>query len=323
VVPALVVLYVLLLGLAGGGSLWSFRLKQRFGLPFLRTFHIFILVSFAYAVVNYVGEVLAPAIVAGPSESMVKVWLIVDLVTIPLLGGLFLLLFAWIVRLLGRTVPPALKAAFAVIEIGFLGVFLTAFVSFFVRGLSRMSYIEVAVLNGTIAFLFVAAVLALLVTAPAGDDLDRRRLARGLGAAYAISVGVLAASLAAPLDSLLAAAAAADSVRAGMIFLFNLPALAYLQKSLKTLPPRRILSTSDARGLDVLARETGISEREKEIVLLVASGLDNREIGKRLFISPKTVKNHMSNIYAKTGARNRVQLTNLLNRQDEGAGDLE
>jgi len=52
----------------------------------------------------------------------------------------------------------------------------------------------------------------------------------------------------------------------------------------------------------------------------VALGLDNREIGKSLFISPKTVKNHMTSIYAKTGARNRVQLANLLHRPEEGPG---
>lgn len=52
----------------------------------------------------------------------------------------------------------------------------------------------------------------------------------------------------------------------------------------------------------------------------MALGLSNREIGKRLFISPKTVKNHITSIYAKTGARNRVQLVNLLNRPEEGPG---
>lgn len=52
----------------------------------------------------------------------------------------------------------------------------------------------------------------------------------------------------------------------------------------------------------------------------MAQGLDNREIGKRLFISPKTVKNHLTSIYAKTGTRNRVQLANLLNRPEERPG---
>lgn len=66
-----------------------------------------------------------------------------------------------------------------------------------------------------------------------------------------------------------------------------------------------------------LVLDFGVTDREMEIIRLVAQGLDNREIGKRLFISPKTVKNHITSIYAKTGARNRVQLANRLNRPGE------
>jgi DNA-binding CsgD family transcriptional regulator len=249
---------------------------------------------------------------------MIKVWMTVDLVTIPLLGVLFYLLFGWIVRLLGRAVPPALRAVFWALETVFLAVFLTAFVSFFVSGISTLSYVEIYVLNGIIAGLFVTAVLALLFVRPAGDDPGRRRLARGMGLAYALALAVLVAVLAAPLASLSPRPEIANAVRAGIFFLFNLPALAYLQKALKTLPPLQTLTPSETIGLDALARDAGISEREKEIIPLVASGLDNREIGKKLFISPKTVKNHMTNIYAKTGARNRVQLVNLLNRPDQG-----
>jgi len=113
-IPALVVIYILLIGLAMGGSFWSLRLRQRYGLSFLRTYHIFVLLSFAYAVANFIGEVFAPAILARPAESMIGIYLIVDLVTIPLLGCLFFLLFLWITRLLGRRVPPALKAVFGV-----------------------------------------------------------------------------------------------------------------------------------------------------------------------------------------------------------------
>ncbi|HEY7032077.1 MAG TPA: LuxR C-terminal-related transcriptional regulator [Thermomicrobiales bacterium] len=50
-----------------------------------------------------------------------------------------------------------------------------------------------------------------------------------------------------------------------------------------------------------------LSEREGEIMRLVAAGLSNRDIGQRLFISEKTVKKHMSNILGKLGAANRTQ----------------
>ena len=53
-----------------------------------------------------------------------------------------------------------------------------------------------------------------------------------------------------------------------------------------------------------------LSERELEIIELVATGLTNQEIAARLTISKRTVDNHVSNIFTKTGAKNRVALLN-------------
>ena len=53
-----------------------------------------------------------------------------------------------------------------------------------------------------------------------------------------------------------------------------------------------------------------LSERELEIIELVARGLTNQEIAAELTISKRTVDNHVSNIFTKTGAKNRVALLN-------------
>jgi DNA-binding NarL/FixJ family response regulator len=50
-----------------------------------------------------------------------------------------------------------------------------------------------------------------------------------------------------------------------------------------------------------------LSERELEVLKLIAIGKDNAEIAKDLFISPKTVKNHISNILMKLQIDNRIQ----------------
>jgi two-component system, NarL family, response regulator LiaR len=50
-----------------------------------------------------------------------------------------------------------------------------------------------------------------------------------------------------------------------------------------------------------------LSEREIEILRLVAAGCDNDEIAERLVLSPRTVKNHVSSILAKLDMDNRVQ----------------
>jgi DNA-binding NarL/FixJ family response regulator len=50
-----------------------------------------------------------------------------------------------------------------------------------------------------------------------------------------------------------------------------------------------------------------LSDREREILRLIAEGCDNAEIGRRLSISPKTVKNHVSSLLAKLQMENRIQ----------------
>lgn len=49
-----------------------------------------------------------------------------------------------------------------------------------------------------------------------------------------------------------------------------------------------------------------LTEREREIVVLVAQGKTNAEIGAELFISAGTVKTHVANVSGKLGVRNRV-----------------
>lgn len=57
----------------------------------------------------------------------------------------------------------------------------------------------------------------------------------------------------------------------------------------------------------VLRRRHGISSREEEILDLMAAGASNTDIAVRLFLSPKTVKNHINRIFAKINARDRGQ----------------
>ena len=51
-----------------------------------------------------------------------------------------------------------------------------------------------------------------------------------------------------------------------------------------------------------------LSDREKQVVQLVAQGLGNREIGQKLSISEQTVKNHLHNIFDKLGVFDRLEL---------------
>ena len=58
---------------------------------------------------------------------------------------------------------------------------------------------------------------------------------------------------------------------------------------------------------EVLLKE-GLSNRESEVAELVTQGLSNKEVANRLFVTEKTVKFHLTNIYKKMNVKSRAQL---------------
>ena len=58
-------------------------------------------------------------------------------------------------------------------------------------------------------------------------------------------------------------------------------------------------------------RELGITRREREILELIATGLSNREIAAKLFVSENTVKTHSSRLFDKLSAKRRTQAVQI------------
>jgi DNA-binding CsgD family transcriptional regulator len=50
----------------------------------------------------------------------------------------------------------------------------------------------------------------------------------------------------------------------------------------------------------------GLTEREAEILRMIAQGLNNPEIAARLFVTTHTVRSHVNRLFAKTGSRDRA-----------------
>jgi two-component system nitrate/nitrite response regulator NarL len=72
---------------------------------------------------------------------------------------------------------------------------------------------------------------------------------------------------------------------------------------------RETMSGRDQKEVDPeQTKIKSLTQREREVVALIAEGLKNRQIGERLFISETTVTHHLSSIYSKLGVSDRLEL---------------
>jgi DNA-binding NarL/FixJ family response regulator len=90
----------------------------------------------------------------------------------------------------------------------------------------------------------------------------------------------------------------------------------------KDRPPAEIVDALHAvgQGRTVFATQqaapvSDLSQRERDVLALVASGATNREIASTVHLSPHTVKEHLTSLYRKLGARNRTDAVQRAQRR--------
>ena len=80
----------------------------------------------------------------------------------------------------------------------------------------------------------------------------------------------------------------------------------------------RVRRGRGAADVPTRLRALGVTSREMDVVLLIAERLSNLEIADRLYLSPRTVETHVSNLLTKTGTTSRTELVSFVVR---GSGE--
>jgi DNA-binding NarL/FixJ family response regulator len=121
--------------------------------------------------------------------------------------------------------------------------------------------------------------------------------------------------LAAERDSRMSVRAAVEAGVAGVVFSDELEVA--LAPTIRAVVAGQTVVPRDRRR--EIDRPT-LSARERQVIELVAEGLSNHEIGRRLFLAESTVKSHLSVIFRKLGVRSRSEVAALVLDRGEQLG---
>lgn len=150
----------------------------------------------------------------------------------------------------------------------------------------------------------IPVLIAMIITAGKEKDRGKRKVIKSFAILYLLRY----ASVVIALPLLLIPRELRLSVLVVIFISFNvIPFLWFKAFFLPYAQGLRKL-VQDSFILEPIYEKYGISRREKEILELMLTGKNNKEIGKVLFISYHTVKNHVYNLYQKLGVKNRYEL---------------
>ncbi len=218
-------------------------------------------------------------------------------------------LMAMILVLAGQVLPRGFSRRFAAAAVSFFFVWVVLLGWSVVAGSGTavgflLGLLEFGILGGA-----SAACIYLVVRAAAVNQQPMRRFLVVLGSIYLAIFAVMIGSLI--LGWVRPTGQTPGHVLFNSLFMvaYNLLSLAWILRCQPLVP------VAAAGALE----RYGITAREREIIDQISAGRTNQEIADRLFVSLATVKDHVYNIFRKTGVRNRVELANLM-RYEEGSG---
>jgi DNA-binding CsgD family transcriptional regulator len=231
------------------------------------------------------------------------------------LAALLNIVFAWVfVVLCRKLLMKKLTTLFKVLYFGTGVPLVLALIFYFIYSLATMDVFPTLMVNwiaiSLVTNVVLWAIIYLLKRNRKVEDKGKQTAIRLFGTAmlWSYSAVVLASFLL--VFQLTSRSVFPLGVSVFLLVLYGMPVF-YLKRFMETYhgPLEKDFSKKD--HMEELFRKYNISPREQEIVRLICKAKTNKQIEDELVIALQTVKDHVSRIYGKTGAKNRVQLTNL------------
>ena len=308
----LILIYFFLILLTLAVIYLAYKLWKKNHHKFLNFFFYYIIFFNIYGFLNFNGKSFALELYHGSEFDALTTILVIASVTTPAFLISIYFLFAWIAELLEIRLTVWFKTIFWIIQVLILGFFFYIFFTF-IRTKSMEPIAPFSTILGyAVNVMIFAAVFFLLFGSARVSNPLRKGLSRNLGWVYFFMFFLQALFSHILMLPFYRNIVLHDLFFSTLYFSINIPPLLYLHHFLKKHGFKIEAVPVPMEGLERFLTEFKITDREKEIIALLVEGLSNKEISKRLYISIKTVKNHVTNIYTKTSVNNRVQLTNLI-----------
>jgi len=303
---------LVLLGSGVGAALVASYLYRKYKHDYLQSYFYYLVLLLIYGIYGLLGNVVSQKILESietPPELATTIGHFIPFLGVPfLITSLYML-----IKLSREIVNTRVNKKFTIGYFIFFIFFFLAY-GFVILKLPDVDSIQYEIITKYITFSFAAIQLIVLTIALSWIFSKRRKIkdkrfrntirifSMILGCSILINSISLAASVFSPI---------LYYVYLLIYFIHGLPAILYLAYYF----PKYSKPVSEGQvdmGLINFYNKHEITRRESEIVDLICDGKTNKEIANTLFISLQTVKDHTHHIYIKTGARNRIELANMI-----------
>jgi len=292
--------------IGSGILIYALQMYRRYQYPFLKylTFHIAI--SNLGLLVLFIAKYIDLNVETTPSSLVAEIlsvfgYLFADIFIISL--GLFSIKI--VLNLLEQIYPPKLDRVVLFGLIVFNACFFTKYLIPAEGLLSEIHYFTYENITGIFLFVELFALIYLAIKAGTISDRNRAKISRWFAYLYIfrylwIPIVILIPQ---PFRILLFATG------------LNLVPFIWLRFFFLNYATRLMQLAGNELAITGIANRYQISNRELEIVRLILDGKSNQAIADELFVSLKTVKNHIYKIYQKMGLKSRYELIRMLTNQ--------
>jgi len=309
------IIYLIYLLFMAGSTLvlyFTYRLKNRFGFKFLDYFFSYLIFFFVYGFIYYIGGMFISQLFLRASFNRLATKQVIFLVCCPAIMLSIYFMILWIFSLAEKRIKTWFKISYWIIQ----GLIMAGVLIEF----NRLLDVDQAVPFGRIMLIvsrifqvmIYSALFSIYLLVRFSSNPERKKLLKRMGYIYITGYTILilfSEYIRLPFYS---KPAYFSLFISSLFFALNFPVLFYMYAFIKKHGAKISIQGTDPDKLDHFFSNYSITDREKDIILLLIRGKTNKEIGKTLFISPKTVKNTIYKIYKKIGINNRIQLTNII-----------